>query len=276
MILSTLGLTQIPPNICVGLTCWCRSWALLRWLLAWRRLDGWQRRRQGAKHLSFATVENIPYTLIIYRLFLGATDIRQPAREATHRASQVLDDLGKGCSYYPSIHTPWLWIKYFVYHFSNNLLVNWANKGNYFSDTITMVTITMVIINMTVISSIITSLAIGRLSSAITLPHWRNPMHLPRHCFIHIRVWKCSVQSIVDDILNIFIVLPKQNWSVEKQMSEPGFLRGVVQSLSSWPPPPPKDIWLLCFTSLWILKKEKGFLFQSILDQKSFLFIRKF
>ena len=27
--------------------------------------------------------------------------------------------------------------------------------------------------------------------------------------------------------------------------TKPGFLRGVVQSLSSWPPPPPKDIWPL-------------------------------
>ena len=39
---------------------------------------------------------------------------------------------------------------------------------------------------------------------------------------------------------------------------KPGFLRGVVQSLSSWPPPPPKDIWLL-YNNLFMDKIFKFF-----------------
>ena len=123
-----------------------------------------------------------------------------------------------------------------------------------------------------------TSCAIGLLSRAITLPHWRNPTHLPEHQTSHSflcplaiftispAIWKClQFPRLFENIQNIFgclaiflfrfhfnqicwfVVICDIDAFCKDQVSntEPGFRRGVVQSLSSWPPPPPKDIWPL-------------------------------
>ena len=109
-----------------------------------------------------------------------------------------------------------------------------------------------VIVNINNNNKSLTSLAIGRLSRAMIFPHCLNPMHLPEQFSIHNFY---SHNIIFSFTIHSFKLKPTcgmhRKW-------KPGFLRGVVQSLSSWPPPPPKDIWLL-YDNLFMDKNLNSF-----------------
>ena len=64
---------------------------------------------------------------------------------------------------------------------------------------------------------------------------------------ISLVVWQYSLFRFHFNQICWFVVICDIDAFCKDQVSntEPGFLRGVVQSLSSWPPPPPKDIWPL-------------------------------